>query len=112
MLNARRVEKNRYKEIKIRTSNGIQEVKAERVKFFDPAKKFEILKYSKKKVALVEVSTGKVMLQDALYISVIKNGMSKYFDQKDQWGMLNERAQIVCESGTLKTQKKKKSNPR
>lgn len=108
MINAKGLEKARYRKISIKTSDGIKEVQAERVKFFDPAKKFEIYKYGKRKVALVEVETEKIMLQDASYISSVKNGMAKYFNQQDDWGMLNERAQIVCEAGTLKSQRKRK----
>lgn len=106
MLNARSLEQARYRKIRIKRRYEVVEVRAERVKFFDPSENFEIYKYGKRRVALVETKTQKVILQDASYISSVKNGIAKYYNDRGEWGIINERAQIICEAGTLKSQKK------
>lgn len=92
----------------IKVGPEYRSVEAEKVKDFDEKKQFEIFKYAKGKVALVQTGTPHVVLQDCKYISAIKNGMAKYYNLKGEWGILNERGQITCEAGTLKAQRKKK----
>lgn len=106
MFNAKSLEQARYQKIKIKKRDELVEVRAERVKFFDPAGNFEIYKYGKRRVALVETKTKNVVLQNASYISTVKNGIAKYYNDRDEWGIINERAQIICEAGTLNSQKK------
>lgn len=81
-------------------------VVAERKEFFDSQKEFEIFKYGVRRFALVKTGSPNVVLQNCAYISKIKNGMATYWDLKGQWGLLNERAQIICEAGTLVASKK------
>ena len=95
-----------YRKILVSIGNHSVWVVAERKAFFDPYKKFEIFKYGVKRFALVKTGSQKVVLQNCTYISRIKNGMATYWDLQGQWGLLNERAQIICEAGTLKSSKK------
>ena len=81
-------------------------VVAERKGFFDPQKEFEIFKYGVQRFALVKTGSPNVVLQNCKDISKIKNGMATYWDLKGQWGLLNERAQIICEAGILAASKK------
>lgn len=108
MINAKSLEQARYRKITVKIGQELVEVQAERVKFFDPLKKFEIYKYGKRRVALVDSKSKKVILQDATYISTVKNGIAKYYNTRDEWGIINERAQIICEAGTLNIQRSSK----
>lgn len=105
MLNAKGVELARFRNIKIKTPKGEQVVQAELIKNYDSKGKIQIFKYGTKKemkVCLVEVVSGKVLLQDATYIFPVKGSISAYRDNQGKYGMLNERGQVIVEPGVLK----------
>lgn len=101
------MKKDKNRNILVKVGPKFCLVTAEKVKDYDSAKKFEIVKYAKGRVALVKAGTPHVVLQDCFYISKVKNGMAKYYNLQGDWGILNERAQVTCEAGTLKAQRKK-----
>ena len=104
--NMHNLRERQYRKILVIIGERSVLVVAERKAFFDPYKKFEIFKYGVRRFALVKTGSPNVVLQNCTYISRIKNGMATYWDLQGQWGLLNERAQIICKAGTLKSSRK------
>ena len=100
------LKEKQYRQIVVIIRRKPELVVAERKGFFDPQKKFEIFKYGARRFAIVKTGSPNVVLQNCAYISKTKNGMATYWDLKGQWGLLNERAQIICEAGTLAASRK------
>lgn len=105
--NMHSLKEKQYRQIVVIIQGNPVLVVAERKTFFDPQRKFEIFKYGVRRFAIVKTASSNVVLQNCTYISKVKNGMATYWNLKNQWGLLNERAQIICEAGTLAASRKK-----
>lgn len=96
-------QKEIWRKIFIRIEGTQKLVVAKYVTDFDPDGKLEIMKYGYKRYALVRSGTSEVVLQNCKRIVPVKNGITKYFDLRDCWGILDDRGQIICEAGVLKS---------
>ena len=106
MKNMHGLQEARFRKIEVIIKGKPTTILAELKTFFDPQKKFEIFRYATMRFALVKAGTSKVVLQDCSYICTVKNGMATYWDTKGQWGLLNERGQVICEAGEIKSSRK------
>lgn len=101
-------QKELWRKIRIRIQGEQKLVVARYITKFDPEGKLEIMKYGHKRFALVRAGTEEVVLQNCKNIKPAKNGMTRYVDLHDCWGLLNDRGQIICEAGVLKASRPQK----
>lgn len=92
-----------WRKILIKIEGTQKLVVAKYVADFDPDGKLEIMKYGYKRYALVRAGTAEVLLQNCKQIVPTKNGMTRYVDLRDCWGLLNERGQVICGAGVLQS---------
>ncbi|MBQ9297708.1 MAG: hypothetical protein IJ223_01505 [Clostridia bacterium] len=91
----------------VRDSEGVMRfVKAEYVSDYDSEGKLKIFKYADNLYALLRIEDWKVMVEGAGEIQKVKNGMSYYTNKKGEWGILNDRGEITCPAGVLKSSRK------
>ena len=97
-----------WRQIPIKIQGEVKVVQARYVRDYDPAGKLKIMKYGHKRYALFRVEDSQVILQDCMGIKPVSNGMSFYTDLEGYWGILNERGQVTCRAGVLKSSRIKK----
>lgn len=101
-------QKEIWRKIRIRIQGEHKLVVARYLTDFDVEGKLEIMKYGHKRFALVRAGTSEVVLQNCTHIRPSKNGITKYVDLSGCWGILNDRGQIICEAGVLKSSRPQK----